>query len=164
MRLYAECDGDFIEDYEAVAKRILEYAVAYHKGPEDFEVSLYITDDETVRETNRDTRNIDSVTDVLSFPNLEFAEEGDFGILDEYADSDIRDPENGDIMLGEIMICRSKVYSQAEEYGHSPLREYAFLLTHSILHLMGYDHMEDVERERMEEKQRIILDALGYVR
>ena len=78
--------------------------------------------------------------------------------------SDIRDPETGDIVLGEIMICRDKVYEQAEEYGHGPLREYAFLVTHSILHLLGYDHIEEDEQRRMEARQKEILNALGITR
>ena len=163
MVLYCECEEEFIEDYADIAKRVIEKAVDIHGGLKDYSVSLYIVDDETIKETNRDARGIDSVTDVLSFPNLELYE----GALDEIYDmdeSDICDPETGSIMLGEIMICRNRVYEQAEEYGHSPLREYAFLVAHSILHLLGYDHMEDEERERMEAKQREILDELGITR
>ena len=163
MVLYSECEGEFLKDYEKTAERVIEKAVEIHGGLEDYSVSLYIVDDETIRETNRETRGIDSVTDVLSFPNLELFE-GELSAIDDMDKSDICDPDTGEIMLGEIMICRNRVYEQAEEYGHSPLREYAFLVTHSILHLLGYDHMEDEERERMEAKQREILDELGITR
>ena len=163
MVLYAECEEDFLEDYAEVARKVIEKAVEMHGGLTDYSVNLYVVDDETIRETNRDTRDTDRVTDVLSFPNLELFE-GDLSVIGEMDRSDICDPETGDIMLGEIMICRNRVYEQAEEYGHSVLREYAFLVTHSILHLLGYDHMEDDERERMEAKQREILEALGITR
>ena len=67
-------------------------------------------------------------------------------------------------MLGDIVISTDKVYEQADNYGHSPLRELAFLVAHSMLHLMGYDHMEDSERIVMEEKQNEILNSIGYTR
>ncbi|MCR5118254.1 MAG: rRNA maturation RNase YbeY [Lachnospiraceae bacterium] len=163
MVLYSECEEDFLPDYEKTAKEVIEKAVEKHGGLKDYSVNLYIVDDETIRETNRDTRGIDSVTDVLSFPNLELYE-GDLSPIDDMDRSDISDPETGEILLGEIMICKNRVFEQAEEYGHSPLREYAFLVTHSILHLLGYDHMEDEERERMEKKQKEILEELGITR
>ena len=163
MRLYAECEGEFLEDYEDIAVKVIERAVSLHGTIKDYCVNLYIVDDETIREINNNTRGQDRVTDVLSFPNLEMYE-GDLSVIDEADESDTCDPETGEIALGEIMICRSRVYEQAEEYGHSPKREYAFLVTHSILHLLGYDHMKDDERERMEEKQREILEGLGITR
>ncbi len=163
MRLYTECDTDFIDDYEALAGKVIEKAVEIHGGLSDYSVSLYIVDEDTIRQANRETRDIDKVTDVLSFPNLELYE-GDISLIQEMDSTDICDPETGEIILGEIMICRNKVYEQAEEYGHSVEREYAFLVTHSILHLLGYDHMEDDERERMEAKQKEILEDLKITR
>ena len=163
MVLYAECEDDFLEDYAGIAEKVIEKAVEMHGGLSAYSVSLYIVDDETIRETNRDTRAMDRVTDVLSFPNLDL-HEGDLTVIADMDPADICDPETGDISLGEIMICKSRVYEQAEEYGHSPLREYAFLVTHSILHLLGYDHMEDDERAHMEDKQREILNELGITR
>ena len=163
MVLYTECDEDFLEDYAGIAKKVIEKAVELHGGLESYSVSLYIVDPDTIKDTNRETRGIDKVTDVLSFPNLELFE-GDLSVIDDMDGSDIRDPETGDIVLGEIMICRDKVYEQAEEYGHGPIREYAFLVTHSILHLLGYDHMEEDERRRMEARQKEILNALGITR
>ena len=163
MRLYTECEGEFLKDYDKTAVSVIEKAVELCGGLEDYCVSLYIVDDETIKETNRETRGIDKITDVLSFPNIELKE----GKLDAVASmdrTDISDPETGDIILGEMMICKSRVFYQAEEYGHSPLREYAFLVTHSILHLLGYDHMEDDERVRMENKQEEILVSLGITR
>ena len=163
LKLYSECDTEFIDNYEEVAVKVIEQAVSLHGGLNDYSVNLYIVDDETIKNTNSETRGIDRVTDVLSFPNLEL-NEGDLSVIADMDKSDICDPESGEIILGEIMICRNKVYEQAEEYGHSPLREYAFLVTHSILHLLGYDHMEDDERKRMETVQKKILEDLKITR
>lgn len=74
------------------------------------------------------------------------------------------DPESGELVLGDIVISKERVIAQAEEYGHSIRREYAFLIAHSMLHLMGYDHMEEEERAVMEQKQRDILEQLGITR
>ena len=74
------------------------------------------------------------------------------------------DPESGELTLGDIVISKEKVLTQAEEYGHSPMREYAFLIAHSVLHLTGYDHMEDEERQVMEQKQREIMERLDILR
>ena len=101
---------------------------------------------------NLEHRGIDRATDVLSFPMLEFDHPGDFSIIDEET-ADVFDPESGELMLGDIVISVDKVLEQAQEYGHSPKREYAFLIAHSMLHLCGYDHMDDEERKVMEEKQ-----------
>lgn len=111
---------------------------------------------------NAEFREIDRATDVLSFPMVDYEEPGEFEFLEE-ADEYFH-PETGELMLGDIVISKEKVLSQSEEYGHSPRREYAFLIAHSMLHLMGYDHMEEEERLCMEAKQRDILDRLNILR
>ena len=110
---------------------------------------------------NRDYRQIDRPTDVLSFPNLSFDSPGKFDLTES---ADVVDPETGEVVLGDIVICYDKVLEQAEEYGHSILREFAFLLTHSMLHLCGYDHMTEEETSVMEAKQNQILDTLKITR
>ena len=112
---------------------------------------------------NREYRGIDRETDVLSFPNVDFEEEGVFDI-DEDREADCFDPETGELVLGDIMISVDRVYGQAQEYGHSVRREFAFLVAHSMLHLCGYDHMEEEERARMERRQEEILTGLGITR
>jgi probable rRNA maturation factor len=92
---------------------------------------------------------------------LEFGTPGDFETI---SDSDIVDPDTDEIMLGDIVISLEKVVSQALEYGHSKDRELAFLVAHSMLHLMGYDHMNDEERVDMEKRQEDILESAGYTR
>ena len=106
---------------------------------------------------------MDAPTDVLSFPMLEYDTPSDF----EHVEEDFADcfnPETGELMLGDIMISVDKVEEQAEKYGHSTTRELAFLVAHSMLHLCGYDHMEDEERLVMEAKQNEILEGKGYCR
>ena len=121
------------------------------------EVSVTIVDKEEIREINRQERNIDSVTDVLSFPMLEFDENG------EIINSDF-DMDGENLMLGDIVICAERAAEQAEEYGHSFGREMAFLTVHSMLHLLGYDHMEADEEKAMFARQEEILSLLGITR
>ena len=102
------------------------------------------------------------IEDVLSFPMIDYPEPGTFDFLEE--EEDCFDPESGELTLGDIVISKEKVLSQAEEYGHSPKREYAFLIAHSVLHLTGYDHMEEEERQVMEQKQREIMERLDILR
>ena len=99
---------------------------------------------------------------VLSFPMVDYEEAGNFDFLEE-ADEYFH-PESGELMLGDIVISKEKDFSQAEEYGHSIEREYAFLIAHSMLHLFGFDHMEEEERIEMEKKQKAILEQLKILR
>lgn len=165
LNLYTECDIEFPLEYKKIAEDVLTHVLTRYACPFDVQVSLYIVTPEEIRQTNAQTRQIDKVTDVLSFPNLYYEEgkEGDFSEISE-DDADCFDPETGELMLGEIMICAEKVFSQAEEYGHGAVREFAFLVAHSALHLLGYDHMEDAERKRMEALQEEILGEAGYER
>lgn len=99
----------------------------------------------------------------MSFPNLEFRKAGVFEI-DERQEADFFDPDTGELVLGDIMISAEKVLEQAESYGHSVQREFAFLMAHSMLHLCGYDHMEESEAGEMERRQEEILWKLGITR
>ncbi len=127
------------------------------------QVSLLITDNDNIREMNRSFRQIDAPTDVLSFPLQEFEQPAGFDTF-ERGDCSVFDPESGQLMLGDIVINAQRVISQAEEYGHSQKREYAFLIAHSLLHLVGFDHMEEEERLQMEEHQRRIMEMTGISR
>ncbi len=132
--------------YETLMKRVIRKAVTEHYPDHRFEVNVTVCDDETIKEINKEHRGIDKPTDVLSFPFLDF--------------------ETPEVLtlLGDIIISRDTAYRQAEEYGHSPKREFCFLAAHSALHLLGYDHETEAEREEMEAKQREILDELGIKR
>ncbi len=94
---------------------------------------------------------------------VEYDSPSDFSHVEELF-ADCFNPETGELLLGDIMISVDKVEEQAEKYGHSQTRELAFLAAHSMLHLLGYDHMEDSERLIMEEKQSQILESRGYTR
>ena len=129
--------------------------------PYDAEISLVVTGEEEIRETNREYRGIDKVTDVLSFPALEFEAPADFSGIDDEASFNL---DTGRLYLGDIMICAQRVLQQASEYGHSPKREFCFLIAHSCLHLLGYDHMNPEEDRVMQERQEQALASLGISR
>lgn len=164
MSLFIEEEGDVTLpfDIKEVAERVTAAALECEKCPYEAEINLLLTTDEEIWKMNREYRQTDRATDVLSFPMLEYDAPADFSFLDEAEDA--FDPESGELVLGDIVISKEKVLAQAEEYGHSPLREYAFLIAHSMLHLFGYDHMEDDERELMEERQRVIMEAVNIPR
>jgi len=150
-------------DTEAVGRLVCEAALEAEGCPCETQVNLVLTDNAGIRELNRECRGIDRETDVLSFPNLEFEKAGVFEIPKEAA-ADCFDPDTGELMLGDIMISVDKVREQAESYGHSLRREFAFLVAHSMLHLCGYDHMEPEEARVMEQKQEELLAGLGITR
>ena len=129
----------------------------------DFQTVLILTDDPSIRRLNREYRQIDRATDVLSFPMQEPDAFLDYALLEEKQE-DHFDPDTGELLLGDIIISLDRVTKQAEAYGHSVKREYAFLIAHSMLHLFGYDHEDPDEAKKMEEKQRIILERLGIKR
>lgn len=149
--------------YETIIQDVVEASLDYEKCPYEAEVNVILTDNEAIREINREQRRIDSATDVLSFPMVDYETPSDFDHVEE-AVEDYFNPETGELMLGDIVISVEKVEEQAEKYGHSQTRELAFLVAHSMLHLCGYDHMEEEERLEMEERQRAILDTRGYTR
>lgn len=147
---------------EELASKVIEAALDYVGCPYEAEVNLLLTMNEEIHEMNMNFRQIDHPTDVLSFPMVDYEEAGNFDFLEDALE--YFHPESGELMLGDIVISKEKVIAQAEEYGHSIEREYAFLIAHSMLHLFGYDHMEDAERIVMEEKQKDILDRLQILR
>ena len=150
-------------DCQALAREVINGALEYIHCPYEVQVNLLLTMNDEIHEMNRDFRNIDRATDVLSFPMIEYEEPGDFSVIDEES-AEAFNPESGELMLGDIVISKEKVLSQAEEYGHLPKREYAFLIAHSMLHLFGYDHMVDEERAVMEAKQKEIMEKVGIFR
>lgn len=158
-----ETEKELAVDYEKIIHDIIPAALDYEECPYEAEVNVILTDNEAIREINRDYRQIDAPTDVLSFPMIEFEKESDFSHVED-AVEDFFNPETGELILGDIIISMEKVVEQADKYAHSQERELAFLLAHSMLHLCGYDHMADMEREIMEQKQREILAKEGYSR
>lgn len=165
MSLYMEEEGEVIlpVDTKEIAQLVIDAALDYVKCPYEAEINLLLTDNENIREMNRSFRQIDRATDVLSFPMIDYEIPGDFSFL-ENCPEDYFNPETGELLLGDIVISKEKVLEQAQAYGHSPKREYAFLIAHSMLHLFGYDHMVEEERMEMEQKQREILQNIQITR
>ncbi len=165
MSLYMEEEGSvrLPFDTEDTAKRVIEAALEYEGCPYEAEINLLLTTDEDIREMNQMFRQMDKSTDVLSFPMLEFETPSDFSTL-EAQEQGAFNPESGELMLGDIVISKDKVISQAEAYGHTSMREYAFLVAHSMLHLFGYDHIKEDERLVMEQKQKEILENIQIYR
>lgn len=149
-------------DCERLAEEVIETALDELDCPYEAEVTLLLTENEEIRKLNREFREIDRETDVLSFPMIEYETPGEFSFLEECGEA--FHPESGELLLGDIAVSKEKVLSQAEEFGHSPRREYAFLIAHSVLHLSGYDHVEDEERFLMEDLQKKILEKMNILR
>ncbi len=164
MRIYLENEeGPELDlNYMEIANLVTEGVLDYENCPYESQVELLLTNNDEIQRINNEFRGIDRPTDVLSFPMIEYESPADFSSLEE--DDSNFDPETGELILGNIVISKEKVLAQAEEYGHSVKREFAFLIAHSMLHLLGYDHMEEDERLVMEEKQRSILANLGIER
>lgn len=161
--LEKECTFSLELDYEKIAEEVVSAVLDYLKCPYECEVNILLTDNPGIKETNLRMRNMDAPTDVLSFPSIEFEKEGDFSIVEQNTASYFN-AASGELILGDIMISLDKVAEQAAAYNHSEKREYAFLIVHSMLHLSGYDHMEEEERRRMERLQEDILQSIGYTR
>ncbi len=161
LEIYIENMQDKIE-VTPLLEKIINDSVKTSMDMEKFniksEVSILLVDDEKIREINNEHRQIDKATDVLSFPVVDMRE-GE--IVSDIGDFDL---DEDLLLLGDIIISLETAKRQAEEYGHSFEREIAFLTTHGIFHLLGYDHMEKEEEEKMLHKQETVLRKLGLVR
>ena len=149
--------------YKEIIENVVLESLDYVECPYEAEVNVIITDNQEIRAINKEHRQIDAPTDVLSFPLVDYETPADFGHVEDYVE-DYFDPDTGELLLGDIVVSVDKVEEQAEKYGHSTTRELAFLIAHSMLHLCGYDHMDDDERLEMEAKQSEILERRGYSR
>ena len=156
-----QTEEKFDFDPDQIAKKVCEEVLRQEDFPGDAEISLLVTDAEEVHRLNLEFRGIDRTTDVLSFPGLNFDDPARF---EDSIDSSSFNPDNGCVMLGDIVINAQKVKEQAAEYGHTELREFAFLVAHSMLHLCGYDHMTLEEADVMEKRQELALTSLGITR
>ena len=163
LAIEKEAEVTFDFDYETLAKDVISFTMEHEHFPFEAEISLTLTDNEGIWKVNKELREIDRPTDVLSYPLLEDDVPGDLSQIENQTDECLN-PDTGEILLGDIIISVDKVREQAEEYGHSMQREFAFLIVHSMLHLFGYDHMEEQEAAVMEGKQREILECLNILR
>jgi probable rRNA maturation factor len=163
IQIEHEVENGFEFDVEVLIEKVINASLDYEQCPYEVEVSVILTDNATIQEINREHRQIDAPTDVLSFPMVNYETPSDFERLEEEQD-DCFHPDTGELMLGDIIISVDKVKSQAEEFGHSVQRELGFLVAHSMLHLCGYDHIQEDEREIMEQKQREIMELVELKR
>lgn len=146
---------------EKLIKKVYKAALKYFSQKDIFEVEIEIVDKDEIQSINKEARGVDAVTDVLSFPNLEIrknlpVKKNDFPL-------DV-DPDSGKLLLGETVMCMDKILEQSDEFGTTPEREAGYLFLHSLLHLFGYDHMEDDEKAEMREKEEEILKTIGLSR
>lgn len=151
-------DVEVDEKLESLTEKVVEKVLEYEEWEDEVEVSVSFVDNEEMRSLNREYRGIDSTTDVLSFPMMEFS--------DEEFEEDEEDAEyiEEELPLGDIVISMEKAKEQAQEYGHSFEREFAFLLVHGMLHLLGYDHENEEDEKTMFEKQENILREMNLSR
>lgn len=152
---------EMTEKEEKIAKKILKTICKIH-GIKFRHISADITmvDKEQIRQLNSDTRNIDRATDVLSYP----AQDSIVFPFDIKNYKEVLSPEDKTLYIGEIIICREIMQDQAVEYGHSTERECAFLITHGFLHLLGYDHIDEDERNVMRAKEEEVLNTAKFLR
>ena len=165
LNIEEEIPAGFEFDLQETAQSVCEKILEREECPAPAEISILLVDDAAIREINLSSRGLDAVTDVLSFPNLTFDSPSDWNaVLAESFSADIRDPDSGNLMLGDIVLNLNLVRLQAREYGHSEQREFAFLIAHSMLHLCGYDHMSEEEAAVMFSRQEAALQELGITR
>jgi len=162
VTIETEVEASFPFDHEKLARKVVAAALAHEGFPYEAEVGLLLVSPEAIQAMNREHRQIDRPTDVLSFPMAAYGSPGDFEALE--LDGDNFNPDTGEAMLGDIVLNVEQVGEQARQYGHSEEREYAFLILHSMLHLFGYDHETEEEAAQMEKKQKEILDGMGIAR
>ena len=158
-----ETDMDIGIEYEPTARQVITAVLDYIQCPYECEVNILLTDNAGIQELNSRMRGIDAPTDVLSFPVVEFVRAGDFSLVEQEPASYFN-VNSGELLLGDIMISLDRLIEQARQYHHSVRREYAFLIAHSMLHLSGYDHVDEEERMEMEQMQEDILQSIGYTR
>lgn len=154
MKIYFEEGHAVPEELLQKMTEAAEYAVEsenmHNLDKKRCEISVTFVDLDEIHELNKQYRGVDKSTDVLSFPQFDDLEE--------------EIPEVCEICLGDVVICEQKAREQAEEFGHSFERELVYLFTHSVLHLLGYDHMEDDEKKAMREREEEIMKQIGLMR
>ena len=154
MKIYFEEGHAVPEELLQKMTEAAEYAVEsenmHNLDKKRCEISVTFVDLDEIHELNKQYRGVDKATDVLSFPQFDDLEE--------------EIPEVCEICLGDVVICEQKAREQAEEFGHSFERELVYLFTHSVLHLLGYDHMEDDEKKAMREREEEIMKQIGLMR
>lgn len=157
----ADVPGAASEGNCALIRKAIRTALALEGVTAPCEVDVLLTNDEGIHQINRDMRNVDRPTDVLSFPEFDLTA----GEPPQAEDQELLDPATGLLPLGDMVISMERVKAQAKEYGHTNRRELAYLTVHSVLHLLGYDHLDEgPQKARMREREEAIMAELGLER
>ena len=151
------CDEEFSQENVAALENALQ---GFVQTDVTLGVEIVFVDGAEIQRLNREMRNIDKVTDVLSFPALDDIKGEAISAKDHPYEID----EDGILTLGSIVICCDRAKQQAEEYGHSYNRELHYLIVHGIMHCLGYDHMTDEDKQEMRAQEELILGKLGITR
>ena len=152
------------DELESAVREIIEHTLEEEKILMEYEVSVIFVDNDKIKEINNNFRNIDKPTDVLSFPMLNYPKSLVF--RDVYINYVFKasDLDDGKLILGDIAISLEKALEQSKEYNHSFFREVCYLSTHSVLHLLGYDHIEKIDKEKMRTREEEILSKFNITR
>ena len=165
--LYTENNQNKIEVTEEFINKIsnvCDFALKEEGVDVDYQISLLFVDNSEIREINNETRGIDRETDVLSFPMLDFEENKVY--KDMYLDFEFDETfkDGNEVVLGDMVLSLEKALEQSKDYGHSYEREVSYLVVHSILHLLGYDHMVEEDKNKMRKREEEILNKLDIRR
>lgn len=161
MYYFDDEDVAISERLKALAVEAIEASLDYLEFDYEVDIGITLTDNEGIQLINKEHRNMDKPTDVLSFPMINWPTPCDYDFFDATMQEYV-DPDTECIVLGDIILSMDRVKEQAQEYGHSVEREFVFLIVHSMLHLFGYDHMVDNEERTMIELQKKILENIDY--
>ena len=157
-QIILESEVDCPDDVQQLLERVINAALEAEGVELPCEINVLLTDNEGIHQVNLDMRGVDRPTDVLSFPMFDLQPGDKPGMEDE-------DPDTGLVPLGDMCISLERAQAQAEEYGHSVQRELSYLAVHSVLHLLGYDHMDEGPmKKQMRQREEDILGTLGIVR
>lgn len=151
---------EFIEKLE----NVINFALKEEEVSVDCEISMLFVDNEEIREINNETRGIDRATDVLSFPMLDYQDKKVFKEMYKDNNFDITFMDGEELVLGDIVLSLERALEQSREYNHSFERESCYLVVHSVLHLLGYDHMEEDDKKIMRKREEDILGKLYITR
>lgn len=152
------------EEFQNKLEEVINFALKEEEVTVKAEISMLFVDNEEIREINNDTRGIDRATDVLSFPMLDYEDKKVFKEM--YKDKEFNETfmDGEELVLGDIVLSLERALEQSEEYNHSFNREACYLVVHSVLHLLGYDHMEDEDKKVMRKREEEILGKLDITR
>lgn len=165
--IYTDNRQEKIEVTEELVKELehtIEFALKEEEVNIPFEISLLFVDNDEIREINNETRNIDKETDVLSFPMLDYPKDKVFKDVYKNYEFDETYMDGEELVLGDIVLSLEKALEQSKEYNHSFKREASYLVVHSVLHLLGYDYMEEDEKKVMRKREEEILGELDIKR